>query len=90
MKVKKFNLNIEMQFVEKRKIFYKIQQEYQRNQNLMRLTIILPQIQMEKKKTSFEREYKLKQLKHVIKYLYKSKPGKILDVGCGQDGYFPA
>ncbi len=30
-----------------------------------------------------ERNYKLKQLKYVLSYLRKTKPGKILDVGCG-------
>ncbi len=30
-----------------------------------------------------EREYKLSQLTHILKYLKNHKPGKILDVGCG-------
>ncbi len=30
-----------------------------------------------------ERKYKLSQIKNVLKFLKKSKPGKILDIGCG-------
>ena len=30
-----------------------------------------------------ERKFKLKQLKYILSYLKKQKPGKLLDVGCG-------
>ena len=30
-----------------------------------------------------EREYKLSQMQYVLSYLQRTKPSKILDVGCG-------
>lgn len=32
---------------------------------------------------NYERKYKISQFKHILNYLNKKKPGKILDLGCG-------
>ncbi len=36
-----------------------------------------------KRNLQLEKKYKLNQMRHVIKFLKDSKPGKILDIGCG-------
>ena len=84
MKGKKFNLNIEMQHLLRNGKYFT---KYNRNIKKSKFDETYHNFTIDpdgkKRKLPFEREYKLKQLKHVIKYLYKSKPGKILDVGCG-------
>ena len=81
---KKFNLKIEMQYLLKNGKYFA---KYNRNIKKSKFDETYHNSTIDpdgkKRKLIFEREYKLKQLKHVTRYLNKNKPGKILDVGCG-------
>ena len=81
---KKFNLQIEMQYLLKSGKYFT---RYNRNIKKSKFDETYHNLTVDpdgkKRKLISEREYKLKQLKHVTRYLNKNKPGKILDVGCG-------
>lgn len=82
--MKKFNLNYEMEKLLKNNLYYV---KYNRKIKKPKYdesyhgTIVDPD--GKKRKLNLEKNYKIKQLKHIINYLRKNKPGKILDIGCG-------